>query len=133
MAGRMPLPEQGEPISAEWGRQLQRWIADLIEDGPEVCAPLAKLRGTIYLDQDYQVYYAKTTTNISGRVGAAWGSGSANFLTVDQYGVESVMLGNPLATVWNPLGGAIGTGIRISLAWTYDKWVILGGDCSGVA
>lgn len=122
----------GDVLTAERWNQLVDLLARALE-GPEVSGPLTWLDGVIGLGQDYQVYYAKTTATISARVGTQWGSGDASFLTLSSGGVESTMPGFAGFTAWSPFGASIDSGIRISVAWSYEKWIILGGDCSGVA
>lgn len=130
MARRIEYPDRGEPITAEWARALVDTVNGLL-DGPEVSPPLEKVHGTIGIGQDYQLYEAITTDAISARVTTQWGSGPAKFLTGDIDGAESSMLGFGDFTAWNIFGAPITAGIRIWVAWTYDKWMIIGGDCSG--
>ncbi len=130
---KLEYPDPGQAITAEWGRALVDAI-NLLLEGPNVCAPLIKMEGTVFLGQDYQLYEAKTTGTISARAGTQWGSGAASFLTVSAPGVESTMQGSATFTAWNWTGGAITTvGTRIWVCWSYDKWVIIAADCSGVA
>lgn len=114
-----------------------RWNAlvekiELLMEGPAVVAPLMFQDGALAIGQDYQIWNAITTGTISARVGFQWGSGGASFVTVDSGGLESPMGGYPDFTAWNYFGAAIGPFLRVQVCWTYEKWVILGGDCSGV-
>lgn len=122
----------GDKIPHEWANAIMSQLKEL-RDNPSVMPPLASMGGAIYLGQDYQVWNAKTTGTITARVGTTWGHGNANFYTVDIDGVESVAGGFEGLVAWNYFGAAIASGIRVQVAWTYDKWVIVGGDCSGVA
>ena len=129
---RLAYPVKGKPITEEWGRTLVDTINELLL-GPEVASPLVRQGGAIALGQDFQIWNAKTTGTISARSGTTWGSGTAAFYTVNAAGVESAMLGYGTFKAWNYFGASIASGIRIQVCWTYEKWVILGGDCSGVA
>jgi hypothetical protein len=123
---------QGDVLSAAKWNQLIEMLIRMAE-GPTLCPPLVRQGGAIVLAQDYQVYVAKTTGTIGARVGTTWGSGDASFLTVSASGDESTMPGMADFTAWSYFGAAITSGIRIEIVWAYYRWVILGGDCSGVA
>jgi hypothetical protein len=121
----------GTVLTADLWNALVARIVDL-ERGPSVCPPLIYQAGAIGLGQDYQIWNATTTGTISARVGYQWGSGGAVFDTADSGGLEAAMGGFPDFTCWNYFGAAIGPFIRVQVCWTYGKWVILGGDCSGI-
>ena len=132
MPRKLDYPDVGDPISAEWARALIDAINGLME-GPEVCSPLAKHDGGIYLAQNFEHFIAKTTAAIPARVGNQWKTGKAQLLTVNQAGQEVVAPGVAAFTAWNWIGAAIPTATRIVVCWAYDRWLIVQADCSGVA
>jgi hypothetical protein len=124
---------KGDALTHERWNALVDFVA-MLAKGPALVAPLVYQKEAIGLGQDFQIWNAKTTAIIPARTTVTqWGSGAASFYTTDAAGVESLMGGFPSFTAWNYFGAAIASGIRIQVCWTYDKWVILGGDCSGVA
>jgi hypothetical protein len=122
--------EKGTTLTVDrWNGLVEALIR--MEKGPGVEAPLVLRNGAIGLGQDYQIYWAITTGVIEARSGTQWGFGNASFLTVDVDGVESTMPGFSAFVVWNWIGGSsISSGIRIPVCWSYEKWVLLGGECS---
>jgi hypothetical protein len=126
-------PKVGSLITAEWARAVVRAINGLITSGPNVTSPLCVKDGVLYLGQDFETYEAKTTSIINARSGAQWGSGAASFLTVSAGGAESATSGVAAFAAWNYTGGTIPSGVRVLVRRAYGKWVIVSGDCSGVA
>jgi hypothetical protein len=121
---------KGSVLTADlWNALVEN--LELLMEGPDVVAPLYFNNGAIGLGQDYQSWVCKTTGTITARSGSQWGNGLANFYTVDANGVESIMPGFAQTTVWNYFGAPIASGIRVEVSWTYERWVIEGGDCSG--
>jgi hypothetical protein len=127
---KLEYPDPDTPITAEWGRALVDTI-NLLLRGPEVCPPLAKIEGTLFLGQDYQLYEAITADVIAARSGSTWTSGPASFRTVSAAGAESTMYGTAAFTAWNWSNAEVPSGTRIWVCWSYDKWAIMNADCPG--
>ena len=123
---------KGDLLTAERWNALVELLARALED-PNVVSPLVTIDGAIALGQDFGIYEAKTTGTISARSGTTHGYGDAEFMTVNAAGVESVMGGFATFEAWNYFGASIASGIRVQVCWMYEKWYIIGGDCSGVS
>jgi hypothetical protein len=124
---------RGDVLTHEKWNTLIDCIADGMQ-GPAVIPPLIVKEGAIGLGYDFRIRNAKTTAIIPARTTVTqWGSGDASFYWLSPDGVESVAGGYAGFTAWNYFGAAIASGIRIQVCYTYNRWVILGGDCSGVA
>jgi hypothetical protein len=126
---RLDRPKQGERISYEWGCAVVDALNELMTS-PKVMSPLVVTHGAIGLGEEYRIRKVMTTTTITARSGAAYGTGQVKFLVDDGTTLSDAPGTNIVRDVKSILGNTVGSGKYGYVAWVDGLWHLIAADCA---